>query len=374
MQVVKQGRYAYVAHTGHSGGALTILDCADPRSPQIVYQIDHAPNTRSHKVQVADGLLLQNCELPYFGDPSRRDKSVRGVNVYALDDPREPRLIGFHRSGGRGAHRLWYDGGRYAHIAASRGGEESRAYQIVDLERPERPELVGEWSMPGTNTESDRPRWPTCVPEPWYEVHGVIPHDNLAYVACEDAGMAILDITQPTNPQLVGVLHWPSPGGGMTHTCLPLPGRTLAVVAEEQLAAEHERGRRPKRVWLVDITAPRVPRIVSALPIPTAAPDVELGPYDRRPDRFGPHNVHENRTGSFQSETVVFATYFGAGVRAYDISDAEVPREVAHLVPPAPDGEPSPQLNDLHVDTDGTVYATDRHGGGLYVMSTPFLS
>jgi hypothetical protein len=64
----------------------------------------------------------------------------------------------------------------------------------------------------------------------------------------------------------------------------------------------------------------------------------------------------------------VFATYFSAGVRVYDLADAERPVEVAHWVPGAPPGQPVAQINDLFVDDGGLIWATDRIGGGLYVL------
>ena len=52
--------------------------------------------------------------------------------------------------------------------------------------------------------------------------------------------------------------------------------------------------------------------------------------------QFGPHNLHENRPGSFQSSTTIFATWQSAGVRVFDISDAYRPQEVGYFVPPQP--------------------------------------
>ncbi len=86
------------------------------------------------------------------------------------------------------------------------------------------------------------------------------------------------------------------------------------------------------------------------------------------PGRFGSHNLHENRAGSYRSERLVFATYFSAGVRVYDLSDPEEPREVAHWVPEAPDGAEVPQPNDLFVDDGGVIWASERHTGGVYAL------
>ena len=95
MQLLKQGRYVYLAHLGTSPMALSIIDVADPRVPQVVTQMPHAPNTHAHKVQIVGDVLIQNQERPYF------DKSVpasvpneAGIKVYSIAKPTEPREIG----------------------------------------------------------------------------------------------------------------------------------------------------------------------------------------------------------------------------------------------------------------------------------------
>lgn len=90
--------------------------------------------------------------------------------------------------------------------------------------------------------------------------------------------------------------------------------------------------------------------------------------YAQRPLRFGPHNFHENREGSYRSERLLFATYFNAGVRVYDVADPEAPREVAHWVSEPAEGQPAAQANDLFVDADGLIWVTDRVGGGVFVL------
>jgi hypothetical protein len=87
--------------------------------------------------------------------------------------------------------------------------------------------------------------------------------------------------------------------------------------------------------------------------------------------RFGPHNLHENRPGSFQSKEIVFAAYNNAGVRVFDISNAHEPKQVAFCIPPAPERmltdrsgpERVTQSTDVFAAADGTLYVTDTNGG-----------
>ena len=91
--------------------------------------------------------------------------------------------------------------------------------------------------------------------------------------------------------------------------------------------------------------------------------------------KFGPHNLHENRPGSMQTEELIFATYHNAGLRIFDIRDPFQPRQVGYFVPPPPerivDQRPNPakviQSCDVFVDTDGIMYLTDTNAG-LHIL------
>jgi hypothetical protein len=78
--------------------------------------------------------------------------------------------------------------------------------------------------------------------------------------------------------------------------------------------------------------------------------------------------MHENRPGSYISETTIFSTWNNAGMRVHDVSDADRPVEIAHWCPEPPPGQPAPRANDLYVDSNGIIYLTDRGRGGLYVL------
>ena len=97
----------------------------------------------------------------------------------------------------------------------------------------------------------------------------------------------------------------------------------------------------------------------------------ELESYRDRGGRFGSHNLHENRPGaSFRSDTLVFATFFNAGVRTFDVSNPYQPVETAYYVPECPAGSryPASQINDVYVDENGLVFAAERIAGGLYIL------
>lgn len=359
MQLLKVGPYVYVAHLGISPMALTILDARNPEEPRVVRQIPHAENTHAHKVQIVGNVLIQNQELPYFKTKDRSVPHHSGIKVYDLSDPTDPREIAYLEIPGKGVHRMWFTDGKYAHVAADVPGYRERVYLIVDLSEPSRPRQHAHWWIPGTKEGEETPRdWQPFDWEHFY-VHGIIPDGDRAYVACVDAGMAILDISNLSAPKLISRLDWSPPYGGYTHTTLPLPGRKLVVATDESVKDLCQEGE--KRVWVIDIREERNPVTISSFPVPQ-------GDFPTRGRRFGPHNVHENRPGSFQSENLIFVTYYNAGLRLVDLRNPFRPEEVGFFIPPAPPGQEAAQINDVFVDSDGLIYITDRYHGGLYVL------
>lgn len=359
MQLLKVGRYVYVAHLGTSPMALTIVDAWDPQDPKVVRQIPHPPNTHAHKVQIVGDLLIQNQELPYFGKREPNATNEAGIRIYNISKPTEPREIGYLRVPGKGVHRMWFTDGKYAHVASSMNGFKERLYLIADLSDPSNPRQAGLWWIPGTREgEGEQPGW-APFPGEHFHVHGIIPHKDRAYVALVDAGMAILDISDVSSPRLISRLDWGPPYGGYTHTTLPLPGRGLVVATDESTKNNCQEG--DKRVWVVDIREERNPVTISSFPVPQ-------GDFCKRGLRFGPHNVHENRPGSFQSENIFFVTYYNAGLRIVDLRNPHRPEEVGYFIAPPPEGQEACMFNDVFVDVDGLIYVTDRIRGGLYIL------
>jgi hypothetical protein len=172
--------------------------------------------------------------------------------------------------------------------------------------------------------------------------------------------MVILDISDPAHPDLVAHLDWTDEGGGATHTVLPI-GSWLAVTDEAMAPAPEIP---EKRIRLVDVRDERHPRVHALFPAPADAPDCRVPGL-----RFGPHNLHENRPGTYRSESHLFATYFSGGLRSYEVRPDGTVREIARLIPPAPPGQAAVQSNDLVVREDGLILLTDRVHGGLAIAA-----
>jgi hypothetical protein len=341
MQVMRHGDALYVGHFGITGMGTSILDVADHAHPRLVDQWLAPPGSHTHKVQVAEGLLLVNQEQFRGGDPF-----TAGMLVFDVHDPLAPRRIGRFDSGGAGVHRIVWTGGRYAHASVTPDGFADRIWMVIDMSDPQRPVEAARFVLDEPEPAGAR-----------YAAHHALIDGEVAYLGYCDAGMVVLDVADFAQPRQIARLTWEP--GGETHTCLPLPGRKLVVATDEQL--KDGPGSPTRLVHVIDVADPSRPRVLGACPEPE-------GDFRDRPLRFGPHNLHENRAGSYCSERVVFVTYFNAGVRVYDLEDPENPVEVAHWLPETPAGQDAPQLNDIFVEESGLVWATDRIGGGLYAL------
>ncbi|TMG56144.1 MAG: hypothetical protein E6H87_13875 [Chloroflexi bacterium] len=191
--------------------------------------------------------------------------------------------------------------------------------------------------------------------------HHVIVKGDRAYGGYFDAGAVVYSVGGDGALDLISSLSWAERSGGHphTHTALPLGDRKLLVVTDEAIEPDCKGAR--KDIHLVDISDETRPKEISRFPVP-------VGDYCSRGLRFGPHNLHENRPGTFSSDRIVFATYFNAGLRVYDTGDPLHPKEIASYVPEAPARQQAIQLNDVLVGADGLIFVTDRVRGGLYIL------
>ena len=284
-----------------------------------------------------------------------------GVAIYDIARPDAPRQIGFFPIEGVGAHRVWWVGGRYAYVSALIDGFTDYIFLIIDISDPTRPFEVGRYWLPGMNRAAGET--PTWGPGRRFALHHGLVAGDTAYACWRDGGLTILDLADRARPKLIAHRNWSPPYGGGTHSALPLPDRDLLIVADEAVADNEEDGR--KHVWVFDIREPANPISIATFPTPAEAD------YRAKGAHFGPHNLHENRPGSFVSSTLIFATWQNAGVRAFDIANPYAPKEVGALVPAAParmidrrPGRPRViQTADVFVDSSGLIYATDYNAG-----------
>ena len=373
IQIAPDGRrILWLAHESAPKN-FTAVDVSDPRAPKMVVQTElvHA-DMRSNSLEVSGNLMAvaYQCKKPGM--------TPAGFELFDISRPEEPRSVALFDASGpysRGVHQLWFCDGEFVHMSAGAADfqphnqKDDQCYRIVDVRSPSKPVEVGRWWLPGTRVGDEVA---PVARHPQGKDFGFRAHNtnvypqrpDRCYLGYIDAGMIILDIADKAHPKPIARWDNSPPYVGFTHTVLPLFERQLLIVTDESVMDEAADW--PKLVWVLDNRCETNP-----VPIATCPPP-PFNDFAARGGRFGAHNLHENVPvpTAFQSETLIFGTFFNGGLRVYDISDPYRPVEAGHFVPAAPNGAPTGaiQLNDVFVDERSIVYTVDRHVGGLYIL------
>jgi hypothetical protein len=375
VQIAKDGRrIIWLAHESAPKN-FTGVDVSNPRQPKVVIQTDlPQPFMRSNSLELTGDIMAVAYQTKKTG------QQPAGMELFDVSVPEKPRSICFFDASGehsRGVHQLWFCDGEYVHMAS--GAADFKAsnplddqfYRCIDVRNPAKPVEVGRWWMPGTRAGDNVAPPPRHKLDKGYRAHNtnVYPQrpDRL-YLAYIDGGMFIMDIADKSKP--APIAHWSNspPFTGFMHTALPLFSRDLLIVTDE--STENAAKDWPKLIWVLDNRDEKHPVPIATCPMPP------LDDYANRGGRFGAHNLHENvpLPTAWNSDDIIFGTFFNGGLRAFDVSNPYQPKEVAAFVPPAPNGSPagSVQINDVFVDERGIVYTVDRFTGGLYILEMEF--
>jgi hypothetical protein len=371
LQKTKDGRrIMWLAHEGPPKN-FTGVDVTDPRKPNVIVQTELPHNkVRSNSLETVGDIMAVAYQTLEPG------LKPAGFELFDISVPESPKSISFFDCSGpksRGVHQVWFVDGEYIHFAGGAADFDpinqldDQAYRIVDVRNPSKPVEVGRWWMPGTCV-GDKIAPPARLKiDSGFRAHNtnVFPdRPDRAYLGYLDGGAFILDIADKANPKLVSAWNPHPPYPGFTHTALPLFSRDLLIVSDECVMDNGVDW--PKLTWVLDMRVETNLIPISTLPMPP------VEDYQRRGGRYGSHNLWENKPGNtcFQSDNLIFSTFFNGGVRAYDLSNPLQPKEIAAFVPPAPAGSRvgAIQINDVYVDENAIVYAVDRFAGGLYCL------
>ncbi len=344
-------------YTGPEG--FTVHDVSDPRQPRKVAEVLAPPGVHMHKLRlVGENFLYVNSEKL----PKERGKDGRsGFFIYDISKPAAPKQVGFYDMPGRGPHRFGIDNQRQLGFFPNDAeGWNKRVIWTLDLRDPLQPEVVSIWGMPWQKAEGHGEFSDTGGIPREFTLHGPpMIRGNRMYAAFWGGGVAIIDCTDLRDMKLVGNVHWSPPFVGMTHTAWPIGDRPYLAVTDE--AHGKDKHWDSQFMWIVDIRHESNP-----LPVATFFPDREK--YFNRPGRFGAHNIVEDIRSEGPWANIVFLTYFNAGLRAVDVSDALRPVEVGCYVPALPEGQKAIQSNDIHADEHGRLYLIDRGGAGMHIL------
>ncbi|MCH3916833.1 MAG: hypothetical protein LKE40_05100 [Spirochaetia bacterium] len=407
--------YLYAACFRHNG--FNILDVTDPSKPRKVKWVEGfflpgmTDGQSLPKIQLADGLLITAHggtmkelhgtapSLPFWG----------GISIWDVKtDPENPKLLSkFACNGSGGVHRFCYNGGRYVYVVGACEGYNGFILRIVDIKDPTKPTEVGRWwadeQYLNNKVSAGNTRYGSAESLSAPFLHACVCKGDVVYMAYANKGFITLDVSDHTNPKMMGLLPLNPPFGGgaagaPVHTALPLGDRPYAVVTTEgervrYFCNEATEGLFKKIVTqpmnmmgIVELTDMAHPSLVSVFPYPQVPEGYTHGSNFNIVDGvrcpFGPHNVFDVIGPDVyeKRDDRVYDCYFNAGLRIYDVSDPFVPKEIAYFMPPDPKKKlfdnaegnlvPGPEVaitEDVLVDDRGFIYL-DTYMDGLYIV------
>lgn len=353
-QVTIDGKYAYVGYQKNPQGT-SILDISDPRKPKILSTLPAPhPASHTHKVRVLGDLMFVNAEHQP-GTCLRKDYPDGGFRIYDITDRTNPKLITYVHTHGKGAHRFDLDE-NYLYLSTEMEGFVGNILVIYDIRNPAKPTEVSRWWMPGQNVaagESPHPKRSA------HRLHHGMRYRNHIYAGCWFSGVAIIDVSDITQPKTLSHVEYDPPCPEPTHTFLrvpfPIRGRSIAVSTEEERKTRGEdtgKPHAPFRTW--DVTDPTKPVILSSYHVPERA-----SPFRGDKVRFGAHQLRER----IDEDGLVYVTWFAAGLRILDIADPNNPVERGYFIPTPTNGQTAPQTNDVEMDDRGILYVSDKAHG-----------
>ena len=189
-----RGQYVYFSgYSGH-GNRLYALDVRDPAKPKPTWT---AKDKYAMAAAVQDDLLFH------------------GGEIYSLADPAKPKFLAHAVKTGVASMGL---GGRHAYFLSG------REFIAVDVSDPTKPVTVGKLTLDD--------------PQGWF-IHAMQAAGNLVYVPLGPAGIAVVDVSQPSAPRLAQ--RYPVTSKKVT---IPLLGRetTARNFLGSQIGISEERG------------------------------------------------------------------------------------------------------------------------------------
>ena len=337
---------------------------------------------------------------------SKAYAGLRGIRTWDITDPTKPALLDEFSTGptGWGTHMNFYDGGKYAYLAA--GWDDQFFFEntqrtagsgmmVVDLTDPAHVKEVSRFWIKGQRKgeEADYKKyWFAGDHAAWNGTHAAptVPKriedgGRYGYGGHGAYGFVVYDFADITKPKAASqyLYDQETPGGVPYHTVLPLIAdaahpklRNLVIGVSETIQADCREPVRFPRI--LDISDPTDPRIIGFFPRPKAPTDAPYADFCLSRGRFGTHNCQDWIAPGTARPELFTCAWDVAGCRVHDISDPTRPKEVAWFVP-ARDGNIEEYSTWWRGTSEGAFVEWDRNliwlatHAGTYCLSTPAL-
>jgi hypothetical protein len=348
--VTVSGDVAYMGTWGRPtacpGWGVRLIDVADPRQPSLLGSIATAadfPGTSTDSVWVGSvandsfvgEMAVVAVRLCDTSERHRHSEVFRGIALYDVTDPVEPRLLSNFHTGDRtqGANEVTVatraDGTLLIAASVMQSALHTEGalgdFRLIDATDPSHPVSLADWDPRRDLLQGDD-RYSETAPVDLH-VHSawLAPDGMSAWLAVWDGGVVSLDLTDPASLEVV--MHVPVAAGtaGNAHTVVFDQGSGLLIRSDENL--DPKPGDESSATWggqtIYDASLPDAPQLLSRYESPGA------GLTDGEPDYSGYFSAHEVVIlGDLE-----YVSWYSDGLRIVDLSDPANPTEVASFVP-----------------------------------------
>ncbi len=277
------GDYAYVG----AAYSLRVVDISDPVHPKEVRIYDTQGGWVSDVVVNGKYAYISICYGSY------------NLHILDISDPANPKMIGGIPSGTGGMYREIAVAGQIVYVADEWG------LRLISVSDPKAPKQIGYINL----VDNGQP--PV----------GIAVSGTIAYLAGSYGGVAIVDVSDPFNPKLVGSYDTPGTTQGM------------AVAGNRAYAADSQSGLR-----IVDVSNPSMPTEMGFFDTPGCAMSVTI------------------------SDMIAYVSDGGGGLQIVDVSNPFTPTLIMAYDTPG-------WVTDMTLAGD-YVHVADRNGGLLILKRT----
>jgi uncharacterized protein (TIGR03437 family) len=320
------GNAAYVGTWGNAAYCpalgVKIVDLSDPASPRLLGRAASYPNTSAEAMVVRrlDSSAFRG-DLLAVGLQSCRDAQParRGVELIDASDPANPRTLSFFDTGSesRGVHELDLvvrDDGRAFLLLATLA-----RFRLVEVTDPSRPRQISDWTLASLGETPSSSKF----------VHSAVASADgrVAFLSYWDAGVILLDISEPSNPRYLGRTGFGPRDEGNAHSAAVSRDRRTLLTADEVLDPGNASS--GFRDWgflrVFDISDSSLPRQIGSFLTANARTDPVKGPAGS-----GAYSIRTPRL----SGELGYLAWYSDGVRVVDLVNRRRPLEVGFYVPP----------------------------------------
>jgi hypothetical protein len=235
------GDYAYVGTWGDpcNGLGVKIVDVSDPSNPEMIGRLGARNGTS------AEDMVVRSVSTPAFtgdllavglqrcGGGAKLDEATFGTQFWDVTDPTQPEKLGFHggATGGGGTHELdLFQRGSHVYALEATPGTEyfdvnhGGDFRIVDATDPRNPIQVGEWGAIANGMTAGPYDGLGSFGAPFDHSARASADGMKAYVSYWDAGVLVFDISDPSDPVLIGRTAYPAGSDGEAHSVAEYTG------------------------------------------------------------------------------------------------------------------------------------------------------